>query len=886
MKSILLLIVGLYLTIVLQAQVLKTVEVTAGGLSSALTDTELNTITHLTLTGTMNALDISTIQNQMPSLTELDMSGSIIAACTIPSVGNFRANWFPGPSISKNSLNYGGISKPLLTRLQLPSTLEVIGSGGISGCSGLTGITIPPMVTTIGWSAFEGCSALTSLNIPSSVTHIDEWAFYFCSGLTEVTLPTSITYLSRGVFEGCSALTSITIPPSVTTIDDSAFRLCNGLTKLVLPASVEYIQYGAFIQSPNLRSIYSYRSVPAFITSASFDDVVKSNSILYVPFGSVDLYASAQGWQDFTHIVEMADFRLSPTSLTFESARDTAKVELTSGAAWTVSSDQSWVTIKPTSGSGNATFIFTAEANSSVNNRTAKVVISISDTVSQDITVIQKGLPITINLAKAGTLVNQFSEQELSGISHLTVTGEMDVRDFKLIRDKMPILEVLNLSGTTIKAYSGTEGTDEYTTDYQENEVPKRALENGIYDTKSKLTTLILPQSVTAIREEAFSQCRALKDFDIPPSVITISYYAFAGCTSLTDLIIPTSTTTIGIQAFRGCKSLKNIQLSSSITEIGNAAFETCDSLASVTLPLSLTTIKSRLFRSCIGLLSVDMGSAVTDIGEEAFFYCTSLKSIKIPSTVTSIGYNAFTYCYSLTSINSYPVNPPDLRNSGVVFANIDLNKCILYVPYGSKALYAAAEQWKDFKNIVEMNELKVSETEVSLEAAQGSAASIILSGNVLWTVGWDKPWLKVDPVTGTGTQTITFSAEANSTDISRTALVTVSATDIDPQTIVITQLAKPTGVDEMAQNRPSFNCYPNPFTQEVTVEIQNPKHTKITVDIYNMAGQRVKNLISESKAERLNISWDGTNELYQQVTPGIYICRMNEQTRQVVKGR
>ena len=37
------------------------------------------------------------------------------------------------------------------------------------------------------------------------------------------------------------------------------------------------------------------------------------------------------------------------------------------------------------------------------------------------------------------------------------------------------------------------------------------------------------------------------------------------------------------------------------------------------------------------------------------------------------------------------------------VFFNVDNSKCSLYVPLGSKALYLKANQWKDFKNIIEI---------------------------------------------------------------------------------------------------------------------------------------------------------------------------------------
>ena len=63
MKLTSLLIAGLCFTIMLQAQVSKNLEVTAGGLKTALTTEELNTVTKLTLTGTIDARDFKTMRD-------------------------------------------------------------------------------------------------------------------------------------------------------------------------------------------------------------------------------------------------------------------------------------------------------------------------------------------------------------------------------------------------------------------------------------------------------------------------------------------------------------------------------------------------------------------------------------------------------------------------------------------------------------------------------------------------------------------------------------------------------------------------------------------------------------------------------------------------------
>lgn len=46
------------------------------------------------------------------------------------------------------------------------------------------------------------------------------------------------------------------------------------------------------------------------------------------------------------------------------------------------------------------------------------------------------------------------------------------------------------------------------------------------------------------------------------------------------------------------------------------------------------------------------------------------------------------------------------------------------------------------------------------------------------------------------------------------------------------------------------FNCYPNPFSEEITIEIHNPKRSNVKAEIYNITGQLIKNLSLEKKRQ------------------------------------
>ena len=244
------------------------------------------------------------------------------------------------------------------------------------------------------------------------------------------------------------------------------------------------------------------------------------------------------------------------------------------------------------------------------------------------------------------------------------------------------------------------------------------------------LTSLIIPNSVTSIDKEAFAGCSGLTSVTIPNSVTTISARAFTGCSSLTSVTIPNSMTSISVGAFYGCSGLTSITIPNSVTSIEASAFNGCYGLTSVTIPNSVTSIGVNVFQGCTSLTSITIPNSVTYIAQSTFNGCSSLTSVTIPNSVTLIDYNAFLDCSSLTSVtipNSVisfgkdafynctsltSVTVESKNPSRLYTADVFSNRknATLYVPVGSKATYEAADGWKEFKEIIEMENSPVAE--------------------------------------------------------------------------------------------------------------------------------------------------------------------------------
>ena len=136
-------------------------------------------------------------------------------------------------------------------------------------------------------------------------------------------------------------------------------------------------------------------------------------------------------------------------------------------------------------------------------------------------------------------------------------------------------------------------------------------------------------------------------------TVETIGHGAFER-SAVTSVTIPDSVTAILDRAFANCSQLTNISIPNSVTSIDFSAFEHCTSLKSITLPSSLRNISMFLFHNCSQLTTIQIPDSVLSIQDYAFGNCTRLETIRIPVSVTSIGNLAFAGCPSSMTV-TYP---------------------------------------------------------------------------------------------------------------------------------------------------------------------------------------------------------------------------------------
>ena len=202
--------------------------------------------------------------------------------------------------------------------------------------------------------------------------------------------------------------------------------------------------------------------------------------------------------------------------------------------------------------------------------------------------------------------------------------------------------------------------------------------------------TTVIPDDVTAIGDMAFYHVSGLTDLVLPQGLESIGYCSLFGLKDQVSLVIPKSVTNIASEAFGSMSALESL-----VVEEGNTVYDSRDSCNAV-----IETATNMLIAGC---KTTVIPETVTSIEDYAFRACDGLREIALPESVKAIGTNSFENCDSLITVTSYA------KQALAIGENTFTNRAnaILYVPYGCKSDYEAADYWKEFKSIMEMERVK-----------------------------------------------------------------------------------------------------------------------------------------------------------------------------------
>lgn len=269
---------------------------------------------------------------------------------------------------------------------------------------------------------------------------------------------------------------------------------------------------------------------------------------------------------------------------------------------------------------------------------------------------------------------------------------------------------------------AGYHGVFTYQVFYTENDT----ISYHMFGDLTTLESITLPSSLRVIEDEAFINCKNLKEIGGFYNVREIGGSAFNGCTSLTNCNFSYCDYLTSENGVIYDKEMTKIHaalpavvsgdyiIPSTIEEINSNAFLGCTSLTSVDMEKSnITTLNSSVFKSCSTLKNIKLPKMLREIGADAFSNC-SLTSVTFPESLIEIGAGAFSY-NPIKEIHCLSSVPPAIQKFSPhaiyigsspppagSFQSVDTLTCKVYVPKGSIEAYKSAPGWSSFQNYVE----------------------------------------------------------------------------------------------------------------------------------------------------------------------------------------
>ena len=440
---------------------------------------------------------------------------------------------------------------------------------------------IPYSVTSIGDYAFAYCDSLTSFTIPNSVTSIGDYAFAYCVSLTSVTIGNSVTSIGDGAFEDCSALSkpiysshyfvylpisyegSYAIPDGISKIASGAFH-CEFLTSITIPNSVKYIENGAFyckhLNKTNfVGDIDDWCKIKFDSNPIEYSKNFYLNDVLVRDLAIPNTVDSISNRSfQYCNSLESITIPNSVTSIGNDAFYDCSSLtsvtigeNVTSIGDWAFYDCSSLeyihidATEPPTLGTGafsqtnysSDIFVPCGKVDIYRNSEWRNYFWNIQEPLSEYFVDVesQNSNMGSVKIDNINACGCQISAEPNYGYHFVRWSdgNTENPRHFVLTQDT-------TFAAEFAQTFSGQCGDNLYWS-YQNNTLTISGF-GGMYDNRpwglftNEIQTVVLPNGITHIGNDAFSDCTGLSEITIPYTVTSIGDYAFAGCRKLVQV--------------------------------------------------------------------------------------------------------------------------------------------------------------------------------------------------------------------------------------------------------------------------------------------------------------------------------------------------------------
>lgn len=551
-----------------------------------------------------------------------------------------------------------------LTGVKLPEGLELIDNGAFNSCSNLTELKIPGTVTEIGSGALANNQL--DFRVPAAVNTIGRGAFTGCgrvdvdsenenyesedgalyskgktvlyhfpsnSGQTSFTVPVTVEEIGVQAMSGNRSLKSVILPQGLKTIGGSAFWYCSGLDGLSIPAGVTSIGFNCLTGATGDITV-----APENPNYTSVDGILYTKdrkTMLHCPVGKKILRLPKE-------TVTMDNYALN------ECVFETIEVE-----------------------AGNTAFcsednvLYDAAKKTLYRCGIKKTSIEIPDTLEE---IWMAAFSCcdqlkTVHLPDGVKSIGFMAFIKCSRLETLTIPkSATDIKDGAFVNANPACNIAIDKDNPNYLAKDGMvfskDGTQLF---HAKKDVREVTIPEGVTTIRpyafsgegSSLQTVEMPDSVTEIQRDAFSQNDTLKTVVFSKQLKTIGDRAFSRDKALENVELPATVRTIGQGAFQECTSLKSIALPAGV-EIQQDAFAFCDSLRKITgqgtesteiralFDANAMVLGQSAFGNCRSLKAVEVPEGTEIIDELALANCPVLQTVYIPGTVTEINSHAF----------------------------------------------------------------------------------------------------------------------------------------------------------------------------------------------------------------------------------------------------
>ena len=461
--------------------------------------------------------------------------------------------------------------------IDLYDTVTEIGRGAFRDCIDLKSLTLTPSIRTIGTDAFAGCTGLTDLYIGCDGSVLPRNAFADCSSLTAVTIATKSV---PGKLFANLPITSVALGDSLEKIGEEAFR-GTSVTELVLPESVRNVG------------------------SKAFDDCRQLESV------TILCDADALPPDAFKGCTNLKSITIRKGSIPDNFLKDSTIETLVLGEEVTSIGKNAFANTAVTN------VVLPAEAEVSQN--------AFSGVPYEEIRIADDAEDRHIDaLSKAMNRPWYYPLQRVSDPPALQPMPEIktDEGNFLFLKE----------TGTII-GYTGDDAM--VAVPKQIGGVDVKTIDTlGDYPSTGMLRTLLIPESVTGIGANAFTNCTNLETFLCYGPLDILGEGAFRNCTALKTAIFANGIYQIDAYAFDGCTDLKELWWKGSANRIGEGALQST-ALENFALPVS--RIDREAFRDCHFLRQVHIRNCIQRIDTNVFEGCNALEVLCFETADSSI---------------------------------------------------------------------------------------------------------------------------------------------------------------------------------------------------------------------------------------------------------